>query len=121
MLEPSMDDTMIWGPSSSGANIIHLTLTRNWTWIWKLKLIEHIKHFIWLAFRGKLPINQIHVRQHLSFDLSYCKCGAGEEDLTHVLCDCPSSKKVWDHLCFTQQQSFNQRPASSWIYTFLLY
>lgn len=44
---------------------IHSTSAEIWIWVWHVKVLEKIKHFIWLAFHGKLPTNLVWFMRHL--------------------------------------------------------
>lgn len=101
MMYDDTEDTLVWGPSNSGTYttksayewllpepINHLTFTGSWTWVWKQKLPEKIKFFIWLIQHESLPTNLLRIKWHFSFASSYCRCGLEEENITYLLRDC---------------------------------
>jgi hypothetical protein len=92
------DDILIWEPSASGTYSTKsayswLTLVSNppqiqtmtWSWIWNLKLLENIRHFVWIIMHGKLPTNYTRITHHISTDKSCYRCGAANETILHTL------------------------------------
>jgi len=63
-------------------------------WIWKLNLLENLKHFIWLAMYGNLPTNAYRAGRHLTSYSSCKRCGASIESLLHTFKDCPLSLAI---------------------------
>jgi len=51
--------------------------------------------FIWFALHDKIMKNINHVLRHIADDPSCKICGAPEEDLVHVLRDCPQARFIW--------------------------
>lgn len=66
-----------------------------WSWIWKLKLPQKIKGFIWLLLRDRLPTNQLRAHRGMITENICPRCGSANEDRTHLLRDCEQAKAVW--------------------------
>ncbi|XP_019181390.1 PREDICTED: uncharacterized protein LOC109176414 [Ipomoea nil] len=68
----------------------------NWAWIWKLKVVEKVKTFVWLLLKDKLLTNLERMKRHMTTDSSCASCGFGEESTSHLLRDCPLAEECWD-------------------------
>lgn len=90
------NDILIWEPSASGtystkSTFSWLTLMSNpphiqtmaWSWIWILKLLENIHHFVWIIMHGKLSTNYRRVTHHMSTDALCHNSGACNETILH--------------------------------------
>lgn len=66
-----------------------------WSWIWKLKLPQKIKGFIWLLLHDRLPTNQLRAHRGMIPDNICPRCGAPNEDRTHLLRECDKAKEIW--------------------------
>ncbi|RZB75800.1 hypothetical protein D0Y65_034341, partial [Glycine soja] len=40
----------------------------NWSWIWKLRVLENLKHFVWLIMHNSLPTNCFRFHRHITQD-----------------------------------------------------
>ncbi|RYR22588.1 hypothetical protein Ahy_B03g067891 [Arachis hypogaea] len=63
--------------------------------VWKWKGTERIKSFLWLAAHNVLLTNVERRRRHMSNSAQCSICNATDEDILHVLRDCPFAKAVW--------------------------
>jgi len=98
-------EQLIWAADDSGRFTIKsaLTLLRPakadavvaWKWIWKLRIPQRIKVFVWLLFHRKLLTNAERFRRHLCSSPSCERCQGEVEDLEHVFRSCPRTKDVW--------------------------
>ncbi|KAG4963526.1 hypothetical protein JHK85_040981 [Glycine max] len=79
ILNDNMEDVIVWGPSGDeiftattafkwliAVNSLPTSQFGNWSWIWKLQILENIKHFFWLTFHGSLLTNDFRVFRHLA-------------------------------------------------------
>lgn len=66
-----------------------------WKRIWKLKLQQWLKTFLWLMAHDILIINQITWRQQIAESQMCLLCEATEESNLHTVHDCPEARKVW--------------------------
>lgn len=66
-----------------------------WKRIWRLKVQERIKVFLWLLAHEKVLTNLSRVRRNLSQSACCDRCPAAVEDAMHAVRDCPASKEVW--------------------------
>ena len=66
-----------------------------WNGIWKLKVPNKVKHFLWRAIRESLPTkSNLHRQQVLSSGVCEA-CGNYAEDGIHVLWLCDAVKPIW--------------------------
>jgi ribonuclease HI len=66
-----------------------------WRQIWKLKLPNAEKNFIWRACHDILPTKEKLLRRKISVDPLCPLCGLVTETSFHVLWDCSSARDVW--------------------------
>ena len=66
-----------------------------WNGIWKLKVPNKVRHFLWQAIRESLPSkSNLHRRQVLSFGICGA-CGDYVKDGIHTLWLCDAMKPIW--------------------------
>lgn len=102
-------DELVWLPNASGeyttksgyavAKLYNgTTEDRAFNWkkcIWQVDTSPKIKHFMWKANNGALPVGSVLQTRGLATDIVCKRCGARETEL-HVLLQCPFASKVWD-------------------------
>lgn len=72
--------------------------TEIWKANWKLKVPPKIQVFWWRVMHDFLPSKHTLHRRHVE-PMAQCEvCGADEETVKHVLCDCTIAKAFWDHV-----------------------
>ena len=104
-LNPNVSNVHIWDPSAFGSystkcayawltrldDLFSLNLTNDnsdsWSWIWKLRVPENLKHFAWLIMHNCLPTNCFIFHRHITQDASCHLCCVTKEIILHVLCD----------------------------------
>ena len=69
-----------------------------WRWVWKVKVSQRVKVFIWLALHDMLMTNTVRVRRDLASDPICMVYGNGCETVDHVLRSCTNAKLVWREL-----------------------
>lgn len=89
----------------------------SWSWVWKLKTHENLKHFLWIALHKCLPTNSFKTFRHVSNDPSCQRCDTEQESLMHTLRDCPKAKRVWSMLNIDQCQNFYTLACKDWLIT----
>jgi hypothetical protein len=76
-----------------------------WLRIWKLKVPERIRSFIWLVRHDRLITNYRKSKMHIVEP--WCThCVDIIEDTLHVLRDCPLAKSVWCNLLNNDTREF---------------
>jgi hypothetical protein len=68
---------------------------RNWKEIWKLKVPNVVKHFLWKALNNLLPTRTNLAKKGVIQDTICPICENKDETVEHILWSCPSSKDVW--------------------------
>lgn len=129
-LETNRPDVPSWRLTSSGMFTTRsayqyvkgtITSSANQTWcrLWKLKVPQKCKTFIWICLHDRLLTNVSRMHRGLS-DSDICpQCGEHPETELHVLRDCACAKSVWEvfvprHLF---RQFFSCRFMVSWVHT----
>lgn len=69
-------------------------LGADWTWLWKLRLPQKLKAFLWTILHGKLLTNHMRMKRGLTNDPT-CPFCCKDEDITHLFRDCYKAKEVW--------------------------
>ncbi|KAK8986392.1 hypothetical protein V6N11_009952 [Hibiscus sabdariffa] len=67
----------------------------HWKRIWKLRVPHRVRVFMWLVAHRKLLTNDERVRRHLAIFAECSICGAGVEDIDHVLRRCTKARALW--------------------------
>ncbi|CAN1831409.1 Putative ribonuclease H protein At1g65750 [Linum perenne] len=103
------EDGWSWGAEQSGMFSIRsayklildndeLPITDSWKSIWKWSGPNRIRHFLWIAKHGRLLTNSERRRRHMANDSSCSLCNHPEENLIHILRECPFANDVWKSL-----------------------
>ncbi|KAL7200926.1 hypothetical protein ACSBR1_032779 [Camellia fascicularis] len=74
--------------------IDHQSQEGDWSWIWKLKVPQKLKSFVWLVLHEKILTNHMRKLRDLTNDLSCPYCDS-VEDIEHLLRFCPKAVQVW--------------------------
>ena len=61
---------------------------RTWNVIWKLKIPQKIRHFIWLVYHGRILTNKEREMMGFTLDPTCRCCGPEVEDLNHIFIKC---------------------------------
>jgi ribonuclease HI len=86
-----------------------------WKRIWRLQVPERVKTFIWMMLHGRLLTNSLKSKMRLCHAMS-AFCGDVEENILHVLRDCPRAMEIWSCVIATNDRaSFFMSEASHWI------
>lgn len=87
----------------------------SWGKLWKLRLPQRIRFFLWLVFRDRLMSNTNRVLRHLIQDPSCSVCGAQEEDVEHILRSCPAAILVWKKFPWITDTELFAKPLQDWL------
>ncbi|KAA3472034.1 non-LTR retrotransposon transposase [Gossypium australe] len=89
-----------------------------WKAVWKLRVPERIRTFLWLVLHGRLMTNERRTRLGLAQTAQCERCSSHSEDMLHLLRDCPHSKNLWLSLVPRRLQGdFFGYGTSEWIRT----
>ena len=65
-----------------------------WKIIWRLKVPERVRHFIWIMCHGRLLTN--YNKHRMELDSVMCEfCGNTIETILHLMRDCPLVMPMW--------------------------
>lgn len=123
------DDLILWNETGSGTFTCQTAyraiqekygvtqpVTKNWSWIWKSKFSNKLKHFLWLAQQGRLATNHLRKSRRLSETAACPRCNAEDETVTHTLRDCPYALQTWRKLLPADQLGkFLAIPEGNWL------
>ncbi|RYQ96697.1 hypothetical protein Ahy_B08g092538 [Arachis hypogaea] len=121
------DDRRGWRPSHDGNFSINSTYKelRKWpseektVWkqLWSWRGPQRAKIFLWTAMHKKLMTNQRRAR--IFGGVGDCtRCNGGQEDIFHVLRNCPKASTIWVNLVKTDEiPNFFQLEWDNWIET----
>ncbi|KAL7214682.1 hypothetical protein ACSBR1_026965 [Camellia fascicularis] len=73
----------------------------DWKWLWKLRIPQKLKGFLWVVLNGRLFTNDMRMRRGLTNDSNCISCN-NMEDLNHVLRTCPQAGELWASVFNTQ-------------------
>lgn len=147
--EGSSKDIRIWGITSNGIfstcsayhYIRNLNFDNNhedtcygFKDIWKAKIPNKIKTFLWLLLHGKTPTNSSLHSKGFNIPASCKICNHQWEDITHIFFQCSYATKFWDSVkrnctspilrdisdltnrsCFAFWQSNKNEALNSWV------
>ncbi|KAL7190337.1 hypothetical protein ACSBR2_022587 [Camellia fascicularis] len=69
--------------------------------MWKLRIPQKLKGFLWVVLNGKLLTNCMRMKRALTNDLSCISCN-NMEDINHVLRTYPKARELWSSIFSTQ-------------------
>lgn len=111
-------DLLIWNETASGlfsCQSAYCTLKRqdtmteqrrssniNWKLLWKSKLPNKFKHFLWLAMQDRLMTNMLCFKRQMTHDASCTICSGVNETTAHILRDCKAAKLIWKEVLTPQ-------------------
>lgn len=101
------EDELVWVPSNKPLTVKKVTelLTPYeervyWDFIWKLKIPQKIRLFLWKVHSNALPTKDLLAsRGILANNETWCpQCRASIETIWHIFCDCPVAVEVWSKI-----------------------
>ncbi|KAK0573533.1 hypothetical protein LWI29_009571 [Acer saccharum] len=106
--EQGVRDKVIWGLSENGefsvrsAYSIHFEDENeaiwDWNFIWKLKILLRVSHFLWVLLHGKLLSNEHRASRGLNVDIACNRCKMGCENMEHVFRGCTGTTDTWEDI-----------------------
>lgn len=66
-----------------------------WQKLWRLKISQKAKDFLWRGMLRCLPIKVRLLSSHISVEATCCLCHETQESDVHVLWDCSYAKACW--------------------------
>nr|GLL39690.1 uncharacterized protein LOC109163410 [Ipomoea trifida] len=123
-LDEHVPDALYWPNSPGGGFSVREAYryiaggesTDETDWVWKLKISERCRIFLWLTVKDKLLTNEARVRRHLTDDSNYMSCGNTCEDVSHIFRHCDVARVCW-RLSQTPNSFFHGAPQifSQWL------
>jgi len=121
------NDEFIWDGSAHGGFSVKsaLAIIRNeapetneglWRLIWRLKIPQRMRFFIWLVAHDRLMTNSHRVKRRLATDPNCRICIHEEEDSLHILRDCRLAQEIWSNLIpIDLRDNFYTSPLQAWL------
>nr|GMD42323.1 LINE-type retrotransposon LIb DNA [Ipomoea batatas] len=102
-LDEQGPDALYWPNSPGGAFSVREAYryiaggesTDEADWVWKLKISERCRTFLWLTAKDKLLTNEAQTRRQLMDDSSCMACGNLCEDAGHIFKHCDIARVCW--------------------------
>lgn len=69
---------------------------KGWSKIWRLKVQERTKVFLWVLAHDRIMTNGVRWRRKLAACPNCARCSAEMEDGLHAIRDCSDSREVWN-------------------------
>lgn len=69
-----------------------------WNMVWKLRIRQRIKVFLWVLSQGKLLTNLEMWKRRMTANLWCARCGKEEESTLHAIRYCWVAKEVWERI-----------------------
>ncbi|KAL7207503.1 hypothetical protein ACSBR1_029453 [Camellia fascicularis] len=100
------EDTPRWIKSSDGVFstasaydliVDHHNQDGDWGWIWKLKVPQKLKSFLWIVLHQKTLTNRMRNLRGLTSDPT-CPFCTNVEDMEHLFWLCPQAIQIWCHV-----------------------
>lgn len=104
--EAESEDQICWREESSGSFSVRSAYSimrhdtnapeaAKWNAIWRLKITNRIKVFLWLTRHKKLMTNSMRMRRGMTTSDGCWLCHNAREDIDHVLRRCTAADEVW--------------------------
>ncbi|CAN1126818.1 Putative ribonuclease H protein At1g65750 [Linum perenne] len=123
------EDQWVWGMDSKGQFTIksaynllrsNQSSSDRWSSVWFWRGPNKVRFFLWLAFQEKLLTNAQRLRRNLSSDASCSHCLNPNEDVLHIIRDCPAARDVWSLIGGFDINSANwQEQRQTWLTHYL--
>ena len=65
-----------------------------WSKVWNLQGPPKLRHFLWHACKGSLPVNVVMFRRHIR-ESNMCRCNETSESICHALIECVDPRNLW--------------------------
>lgn len=101
-------DTLLWNETATGLfscqsayhtlhrqNYHSLENKRNYIYIWKGKLTNKMKHFLWFVAQDRLLTNSLRYKRHFATDPICVQCNIEEEDVLQIFRYCRTATLIW--------------------------
>lgn len=107
---PTIDNVWVWDPKPTSHNLsssvyhflnssgIPADLWCGWGLIWKLRISPRIKHFLWLAFKGRIATSDFLNYINIGPRNACIFCGIHMETAEHIFHLCVKVKAIWQNI-----------------------
>lgn len=66
-----------------------------WSKVWNIHDPPKLRHFLWRACKGSLPVNEVMSRRHIRESNICSRCNEAPESICHALIDCVEPRNLW--------------------------
>jgi len=114
----TIDDNFIWPHNKNGVYStksgyqwllsLNETIieTHSWSWIWRQRIPEKFKFFIWLMCHNSIPTLSLLHHRKITPSATCPHCGDFEETIFHCIWDFSFSNNIWQHIRFTENSFY---------------
>ncbi|KAL2926122.1 hypothetical protein RDABS01_001197 [Bienertia sinuspersici] len=68
-----------------------------WSKIWNLNGPPKLRHFLWQACKGSLPVMERLRHRHITMNAMCPICNEEEETIIHAIFECSNVREIWQH------------------------
>lgn len=90
--------------------------SRSWRWVWRLRVPEKVRVFVWIMLQGGLQTNANRSRCGMAVSPACSWCSSLVEDTMNCLRDCPHSREIWSRLGAISWRNFRQDDLWTWVH-----
>src|ERR1044072_8595275 len=107
----TVKDAYSWSmaPSQQG------NIDEQWNWVWKTKIPEKLKMFMWLILHKALQVNAHRYHCKMAPSPNCTRCSGEIEDVLHCLRVCPHARELWSRLGALSWRNFNNMEVKQWL------
>ena len=101
-------DRLLWKGSRADYSVkkatqimSHVSASVPWSFVWKIKIPQKIKLFLWKLHLNVLPTKSFILNRGVSVvtGIQCTLCDLMEETVNHLFVECSSAKRIWLHVC----------------------
>lgn len=125
--EDDCNDTICWNDEPS--SMIYVTSTYNlvhnnaknevdstWTNIWKLKVLNKMRVFLWSTYHQRIMSNELRKKKGFTNQDNCHKCHDIVEDADHILRRCPNAYAIWKRVDLVKHVRIRwNKPFLNWL------
>jgi hypothetical protein len=124
----AIDDAYIWSHNNNGVYttksgynwILSQSETESysntpWSWIWRLKIPEKYKFFVWLACHNAVPTLSLLNHRNMATSAICNRCGDHEESFLHCVRDYRFFSIIWHKIGFNSSNFFLSSYVLDWL------
>lgn len=94
----AIDSNRVRATAGEGcSHMVETSRSNLWSQLWRLKVANKIKIFLWRACHNFLPCAANLLRRKIGNGAQCVRCGCPEETTIHALWNCKAARQAWKH------------------------